>query len=673
MTLRKCHQKSMWLIDNLGRQNIVAYVLKMPTQSSNLEISSRELSKSSSDRIINTMIDELKIGKQLAASDRDVEPRSQWGKQIEFLLCCVGYSVGLGNIWRFPYLCMQYGGGAFLLPYILYLVVCGMSLFFMETAIGQSTGLSTIRIFKMIPFFQAGVRPIIEISSNTTSSTVTASFLSTQITGLGWCMVFASGVVSIYYNLFIAYSLYFLGMSFNWILPWSHCENEWNTPRCFTYQGNVTQRNNAHKFSHLINTTDGESLRSAAEEFWRFNVLEVSANIETIGGINWKILIALTAAWIITFVCMCKGIRTSGKVVYVTATAPYIFLTIILIRGCTLPGAWEGIKLYIVPDWNRLKRIDIWIAAATQIFYSLGPAWGGLITFASYNRYHHDVHFDAIIIPLICGSTSIYGGFAIYSVIGHLMYVTGQTGTTEFVQQGPGLAFVAYPQALTKLPAAAIWSVLFFLMLLTLGLDSQFSTLEAVTTGLTDRFPLIVGRHKTLFTLIVCIVEFLLGFILVTRAGFHYFELLDTYATAFSVVVIGFLETLVIAYLYGARTLLDDVEWMIGPMRKSTRYWWTLTWCVLVPLMTLAIIISTFVTSVTSAKEKLTKFPLWAIISGWTIACLSFVQFPILAGIAIHQHGFNWKKLFLPSSEWRQTVEKRRLACTTMTDTRTAC
>ncbi|KAF6771504.1 hypothetical protein AHF37_09775 [Paragonimus kellicotti] len=108
-----------------------------------------------------------------------------------------------------------------------------------------------------------------------------------------------------------------------------------------------------------MNTTDGQSLRSAAEEFWRFNVLELSANIETIGGVNWKILVALIAAWIITFVCMCKGIRTSGKVVYVTATAPYVFLTIILIRGCTLPGAWEGIKFYIVPDWNRLKRIDV--------------------------------------------------------------------------------------------------------------------------------------------------------------------------------------------------------------------------------------------------------------------------------------------------------------------------
>ncbi|GAA30788.2 Sodium- and chloride-dependent glycine transporter 2, variant 2 [Clonorchis sinensis] len=578
-----------------------------------------------------SLTDESSVHKSTAGEEETLtseKPRHHWGKQIEFLLSCVGYSVGLGNIWRFPYLCMQNGGGAFLVPYILYLIICGTALFFMETAIGQSTGLSTIRIFSMIPFFS----------------------------GLGWCMVFASGILSIYYNIIVAYTIYYIGMSFTWVLPWSHCDNEWNTPQCFSFSGNETSNQS------LIGLSTGVR-RTAAEEFWRYNVLEISEDISVLNGIQWKLLLALIAAWILTFVCMCKGILSSGKVVYVTATAPYIFLTVILIRGCTLPGAWYGIKFYIVPDWSRLKSIDVWISAATQIFYSLGPAWGGLITFGSFNKYTHNVQRDAILIPIICGSTSIYGGFAIFSVIGHLMHATGTNDTEQFVQQGPGLAFIAYPQALTMLPGAAIWSVLFFLMLFTLGIDSQFSTLEAVTTGLNDRFPRIVGKHRMLLTLVVCFVEFLLGLILVTRAGFYYFELLDTYATAFSVVVIGFLESIVIGYLYGAQRLLDDIEWMIGPMRKATRYWWILLWCFFVPVLTLAIIVSTFVSHAQSAEEKLKKFPEWAIIVGWTISCLSFVQFPIMAIVAVSRHGCNWRKLFRPDDEWEFVVQNRRKEC----------
>ncbi|CAH8466833.1 unnamed protein product [Dicrocoelium dendriticum] len=202
------------------------------------------------------------------------------------MLSCIGYSVGLGNLWRFPYLCLNNGGGAFLVPYLLYLGICGMSLFFMETAIGQSTGLSTIRIFNMIPFFK----------------------------GLGWCMVFASAIVSIYYNLIIAYTLYYLGMSFNWVLPWSNCDNSWNTDQCLTDQ---TTRNASNTFDAFVypkeTSISNLTRRSSAEEFWLFNVLELSPDIETLGGIQWKLFGALVGSWVITFACMCRGIRSAGK------------------------------------------------------------------------------------------------------------------------------------------------------------------------------------------------------------------------------------------------------------------------------------------------------------------------------------------------------------------------
>ena len=75
-----------------------------------------------------------------------------------------------------------------------------------------------------------------------------------------------------------------------------------------------------------------------------------------------------------------------------TATFPYVVLVVLLCRGLTLPGAMDGIKYYFIPQWDKLIDIDVWIKAALQIFFSVGPAWGGMITFASFNKFNHKVY-----------------------------------------------------------------------------------------------------------------------------------------------------------------------------------------------------------------------------------------------------------------------------------------
>ena len=85
----------------------------------------------------------------------------------------------------------------------------------------------------------------------------------------------------------------------------------------------------------------------------------MSSGIEDIGGLNWELVLCLAAAWILVFLCMVRGIKSSGKVVYVTATLPYILLTVLLIRGCTLPGSWDGIKFYLVPDFKKLLNFNV--------------------------------------------------------------------------------------------------------------------------------------------------------------------------------------------------------------------------------------------------------------------------------------------------------------------------
>merc|ERR1711981_281608 len=133
--------------------------------------------------------------------------------------------------------------------------------------------------------------------------------------------------------------------------------------------------------------------------------LEEDTTWENVGGLKWDLVLCLLAAWIIVCLCLLKGVRSSGKVVYFTALFPYLVLVILLIRGATLPGAYLGINYYVVPTAEKiagLKNPNVWAAAATQIFYSLGPSFGGLITLSSYS------------------GTSIFAGFVIFSIVGFM-------------------------------------------------------------------------------------------------------------------------------------------------------------------------------------------------------------------------------------------------------------
>ena len=130
---------------------------------------------------------------------------------------------------------------------------------------------------------------------------------------------------------------------------------------------------------------------TAAEQYLDHAVWAKSDGIDEMGAPNWWLVLCLLAAWIVIFGCLIKGIKSSGRVVYFTATFPYLILVILLIRAVTLEGAYDGIQFYMVPDWSRLSDIKVWEAAAVQIFFSLSVAGGGLITLASYNKFHNNV------------------------------------------------------------------------------------------------------------------------------------------------------------------------------------------------------------------------------------------------------------------------------------------
>jgi len=372
--------------------------------------------------------------------------------------------------------------------------------------------------------------------------------------------------------------------------------------------------------------------RPAAEDYYRHQMLglEEQHSFENLGYLQPHLMCCLIVAWLLVAICLCKGVKSSGKVVYFTALYPFIILGILLIRGVTLPGAAEGIKWYITPVWEKLMDINVWGDAATQIFYSLSPCCGVLINLASYNKFDNNCHRDAIIVSIGNCVTSIFAGFVIFSIVG-FMAAELNLPMDQVVRSGPGLAFIAYPEAVIRLPLAPLWSFLFFTMLLTLGLDSQFAYTEALTSALMDEWT-ILRKHKATLVFTVCTICCLLGLPFCMNGGVLIFELIMTY-NYWSLPLLGLFEALLVAWLYGSDKWLGNVLEM-GIDTGILSYYWRFTWCLLSPAV-ISVIFVLILLDYSPASFDSYVFPNYVQIIGWITALMPLAPVPLMA-IAVY-------------------------------------
>ncbi|KAG7238298.1 hypothetical protein INR49_031009 [Caranx melampygus] len=472
--------------------------------------------------------------------------RGNWANKREYILSTIGYAVGLGNIWRFPYLAYRNGGGAFLIPYFLMLVVTGIPLFFLESALGQFCSQGPINIWRAVPILQ----------------------------GVGVSMVMVTLIVSIYYNVIIGYSLYYMFASFQSPVPWSNCSSCGNT----TIVSNWTQENR-------------------------------SSGLDETGPVVWHLALCLLLSSLLVSAALIRGIKSSGKVVYFTATFPYVVIIILLIRGVTLEGARDGIEFYIgsQSDLSKLADAQIWKDAATQTFYSLSIGWGGVMTLASYNNFNNNVFKDSFVVTL--------------------------------TNAGFGLAFIAYPDALSKLPISPLWSVLFFFMLLTVGLDSQFAGIEVITTCLLDAFPNVFKHKRALLTITICAVLYLLGLPCVTQAGIYWVTLIDQFVASW------------------------DIEMMLGNKSFAFWFWWRACWFFISPCIIVVILIWSVITFAPPCYGPV-AFPDWGLALGWCMVVFILIWIPVVAIYNLMRaEGGVWKRvksLSSPSEEWHPYLDVHR-------------
>ncbi|ELT96928.1 hypothetical protein CAPTEDRAFT_176318 [Capitella teleta] len=528
--------------------------------------------------------------------------RETWGKKVDFLLSIIGFAVDLANVWRFPYLCYRNGGGAFLIPYFLMLIFGAIPLFFMELVLGQFHRDGAIAVWKIVPLFQ----------------------------GIGVCQCLIAYFVAFYYNVIIAWSLFYLVSSFTVNLPWMTCNNPWNTDRC-SNGPNITVIDNV-----TVTVTSNYSVSSAAEYYERAVLgLHESEGMHDVGSPRWQLSLCLLGVFLMLYFTLWKGVKSSGKVVWVTATMPYVVLTILMIRGLTLPGAGTGILYYITPDIKRLADSQVWIDAAIQVFYSAGSGFGVHIAYASYNKFTNNCYRDCILTACINSFTSLFSGFVIFSYLGY-MALKQNTTIENVATEGPGLVFVVYPEAIATLPGSVGWAIIFFVMLLTLGLDSAMGGLEAALTGFGDLIrPTKIGKMKywrEIFTGLVVGSAGMFALQNVTNGGAYLFHMWDTFAAGTAILFGVFSQAVAVSWFYGIDQLCADIQRMLG-FRPS--FYWRICWKFITPVFLFTIIVSSVVSYVPLEFETYTGgiyvYPSWANGVGWTIAASSMICIPAVA------------------------------------------
>ncbi|XP_054001495.1 sodium- and chloride-dependent GABA transporter 1-like [Hylaeus anthracinus] len=519
--------------------------------------------------------------------------RGGWDNKLDFLFSCISVSVGLGNVWRFPYLCYKNGGGAFLITYGIAMVFCGIPIFFQEVAIGQYLGAGGMTLVgQLCPLLQ----------------------------GVGYATMTIVFFLDIYYCIIIAWTLFYLISTFVNIpgVPWSGCGNWWNTEHCYDA---------SEKLEHItgVNSSNTTNATTPVEEYWERRVLGITSGIETIGGIQWELLGCLILGWLLVYFIIRRGLHQSGKIIWFSALFPYVVLFILLGRAVTLDGASDGLKYYVTPRWEELLSPGPWIDGATQIFFAYSIGTGALPALGSYNKFHHNCYKDALITCIVNTLTCLLAGCVTFSILGHIASEQGNH-VSDVVKSGPGLVFLTYPEVVLKLPGASMWATIFFTMLLILGIDSEFCIVESFITGVIDNWADSLRPHRKKFTIAICLLMFALGLPMVTNGGVYIFQLMDFYsASGMSILWVCFFQTIAISWIFGAQKFCDCIHQMMGI--RLNKFWY-ICWVVFAPMIMAAIFVFQCVQYKPLKYGSDYEYPTWAEIVGFCLSLSSMIWIP---------------------------------------------
>lgn len=340
-----------------------------------------------------------------------MKSKESFGSRLGFVLAAAGSAVGLGNIWRFPYLAAKYGGGIFLLVYIVLAVTFGFSLMLTEIALGRKTRKSTIGAYKAV---------------------------DSRFSFLGVFASFVPFIICPYYCV--------IG---GWVL----------------------------KYLTVYVSGNGEAVQGDGGFFSDF--------ISSMGGSTlFFIIFAVVTAGIVIFGVQ-KGIEGLSKVLMPVLL---ILIVAIAIYTMTIPGAMEGVKYYLLPNFEGFGLgmfMKTLAAAAGQMFYSMSIAMGIMITYGSYMRKEDTLEDSVRNIEIFDTGVAILAGLII---VPSVFAFSG--GDSSALNAGPSLMFITLPNVFGSMKGGQIVGAAFFILVALAALTSSISLFETMVSILMEKFNL---------------------------------------------------------------------------------------------------------------------------------------------------------------------------------------
>ena len=489
------------------------------------------------------------------------EQRETWTHNTGFILAAIGSAVGLGNIWRFPGVAYESGGGAFLIPYLVALLTAGIPILFLDYAIGHRyRGAAPLAYRRM----RKGMEP------------------------LGWFQIMLSFVISVYYAAVIAWSLSYFVFAFD--LRWGE-----DTAGFFV----------------------GEYLQVGDPEI---STTLVSA-----------VAIPLVLVWIAVLVILALGVANGvQKVNMIFIPLLAVAFLGLVIRALTLPGALDGLDAFFTPDWGALTDLNVWIAAYSQIFFSLSIAFGIMVTYASYQRRKANMTSSGLVVAFANSSFELLAGIGVFATLGFLAFQQNTQISELEGLTGPILSFVTFPAVISQMPGGNIFGVVFFASLVMAGFTSLISILLGVAATVQEKFGL-SRRASAISVSAVCAVISIGLFS--TTSGLLALDTVDQFANNVGIVVSAILMTILTVWVVRKGDLLRDHLNAVSTFRLGR--WWLALLGVVSPIFLLVMLVQKLISLVSEGYEGL---PGWYVgLFGW--GTIAFVGLSAIALAALPWKG----------------------------------